>query len=153
MLRFMRLWLASFWVWSNFCNALNIPIPQSINDPTTEPIPAISNLTDGSTAHCTTEKTWISPSVSQLDFYRYSCLDALEMADKDLRLLGRYQLDTEYEFLDRGATPQTTKPQTKLPEKYTTCNENSMVLKLMTARANFKQPDRDGSIFLPAPSP
>ena len=73
-----------------------------------------NNLTVGANAHCTKENSWTIPG---FDFgnYHYSCQEAMRRAQHDI---ARYGLDTDVEFLDQGATAQTTKPKVFLPRKY-----------------------------------
>ena len=79
--------------------------------------PPSSNLTlgVGPNQHCTKDPTWLIPAFPDIRWYQTTCQNALFKADKDLASFG---LDTEFEFLTRGAIPQTTKPQIQLPRKY-----------------------------------
>lgn len=76
-----------------------------------------SNLTVGVNAnvHCTKDPNWFVPAFPDNPSYVSMCQKAKNKAIFDLASHG---LDTEFEFLDRGATAQTTEPQIQLPRKY-----------------------------------
>lgn len=76
-----------------------------------------SDLTVGvnPNVHCTRDPNWLIPAFPDIRNYDSPCQNALAKASQELRSHG---LDTEFEFLDRGATAQTTKPQIQLPRKY-----------------------------------
>ena len=65
--------------------------------------------------HCTKDPTWLIPAFPSISTYDSTCQKALAKAIRDLTT---YELDTEYEFLTRGAAPQTAGPQLQLPRKY-----------------------------------
>ena len=65
--------------------------------------------------HCTGDPNWLVPAFPNIDSYDRSCQNALKKAVADLI---SYGVDTEFEFLNRGATAQTSKPQIELPRKY-----------------------------------
>jgi hypothetical protein len=80
----------------------------------------VANLTIAANAHCTTDNSWLAPRFDDIDDYDFTCHDALFKARMD-PVFNPFNLDTELEFLDRGATAQTTKPKIRLPRKYTVC--------------------------------
>ena len=92
-------------------------------------IPPSSDPTLGVDAnvHCTRDPTWLIPAFPDARYYDNTCQNALFKAEADLN---KYQLDTEYEFLTRGATAQTTKPQIQLPRKYIACKFDDLTNKL-----------------------
>ena len=65
--------------------------------------------------HCTRDPNWLVPAFPNIKSYDRSCRNALKKAADDLI---SYGVDTEFEFLTRGATAQTSKPQIELPRKY-----------------------------------
>lgn len=65
--------------------------------------------------HCTKDPNWFVPASSENPSYEPMCQKAMNKAISDLASHG---LDTEFEFLDLGATAQTTGPQIQLPRKY-----------------------------------
>ena len=81
----------------------------------------VSHNSSGSTVsvsanvHCTKDPNWLIPAFPNIQYYDLTCQDALGKAVKELASHG---LDTEFEFLDRGVTAQTTNPQIRLPRKY-----------------------------------
>lgn len=76
-----------------------------------------NDLTVGVNAdvHCTKDANWLIPAFPNILSYDSMCQNAMGKAINELASHG---LDTEFEFLDRGATAQTTKPQIQLPRKY-----------------------------------
>ena len=86
----------------------------------TFPYPVVQN-SEGTTVgvdddtHCTEDPNWLVPAFPTIFIYDRICKDALAKAFKDLT---SFDLDMEYEFLNRGATAQTTKPQIQVPRKY-----------------------------------
>lgn len=80
----------------------------------------VANLTIAANAHCTTDDSWLAPRFDDINDYDFMCHDALFEARMD-PVFNPFNLDTALEFLDRGATAQTTKPKIHLPRKYTVC--------------------------------
>ena len=82
-------------------------------------IPNLYNISSLSSppagVHCTTDPGWLARGFPIVPTYEYMCFAATQKATMDLR---SYSLTTEYEFLDRGATAQTTRPKIPLPRKY-----------------------------------
>lgn len=74
-----------------------------------------ANLTVGGNAHCTQDSSWLIAPYENITRYRLSCQNAMAQA---IRELSDHGMDTEFEFLDRGATAQTSKPRIELPRKY-----------------------------------
>ncbi|KAL9024922.1 MAG: hypothetical protein Q9196_006158 [Gyalolechia fulgens] len=92
-------------------------------DPMTNPpirsIDSSIKFTAESDLHCTSDNTWKSPFFDDLREYQLGCKEAARMARKDLWLDRHYELEEEYEFLDRGAKGQTIKRPIRLPKIYT----------------------------------
>ena len=65
--------------------------------------------------HCTKDRNWLVPNYPNILYYDYMCQNAMAHAIRELYSHG---VDTEFEFLDRGASAQTTRPQIQLPRKY-----------------------------------
>lgn len=65
--------------------------------------------------HCTKDPNWLVPSYPNILSYDYMCQNAMASAIRELYSHGP---ETEFEFLDRGASAQTTRPQIQLPRKY-----------------------------------
>lgn len=65
--------------------------------------------------HCTKDPNWLIPTYTNILSYDSTCQRAMAAAIRELYSHG---LDTEFEFLDRGASAQTTRPQIQLPRKY-----------------------------------
>ena len=84
-------------------------------------IPNLYNISSLSSppagVHCTTDPGWLARGFPSLPTYESMCFAATQKATMDLR---SYSLTTGYEFLDRGATAQTTRTRILLPRKYVT---------------------------------
>jgi len=80
----------------------------------------VTDLTIAANAHCTTDDSWLASRFDDIEDYDFMCHDALFKARMD-PAFNPFNLDTKLEFLDRGATAQTTKPKIHLPRKYTVC--------------------------------
>lgn len=91
--------------------------PHNISSPSSLASQDSGNLTAAVNAavQCTTDPRWLTPAFPSFPSYELTCQAAMEKAYIDLAF---YDLDAEYEFLDRGATAQTTKPKVALPRKY-----------------------------------
>ena len=89
------------------CSLARALIPKLYN------ISSLSSLPAG--VHCTTDPGWLARGFPILPTPVSMCFAASQKATMDLR---SYSLTTEYEFLDRGATAQTTRPRIPLPRKY-----------------------------------
>ena len=99
-----RLALSSIFIICSIARAL---IPNFYNISSLSSPPAV--------VHCTADPRWLARGFPSLPTYESMCFAATQKATMDLRT---YSLTTEYEFLDRGATAQTTRPKISLPRKY-----------------------------------
>lgn len=80
----------------------------------------VTNLTIAAYANCTPDNSWLAPRFGDIEDYDFACQDALFKAAMDPAFKS-FDLDTEHEFLDRGAIAQTLKPKIHLPRRYTVC--------------------------------
>lgn len=80
----------------------------------------VTNLTNVAYANCTTNNSWLAPRFGDIEDYAFTCHDALFKARMD-PAFNPFDLDTEYEFLNRGAIARTLKPKIHLPRKYVEC--------------------------------
>lgn len=98
--------------------ALNlIPVPSIATAPASGSNSSVVGA-GNSNAHCTKDPTWLAPGFTKFSLYDFMCQDAMNAARRELASHG---MDTEFEFLDRGAAAQTSKPQIQLPRKYVAC--------------------------------
>ena len=81
--------------------------------------------------HCTNDPTWLIPAFPDIRYYDDACQRAMFKAREDLWTYGPY---VEHEFLTRGATPQTTKPQIVLPRKYVVRKYNDLTRTLRSKK-------------------
>lgn len=99
-----------FLIWPGHGTTLTIPNSQPITG-----LSIKSSLTVDVNVHCTRAETWKNPFFHDLGYYVQSCTEAFEMLQEDLT---SYSLYREYEFVDRSATPLTTRPTIHLPKVY-----------------------------------
>ena len=109
----LALW--SIFAWCPFVRALTLNLYNN-----TSPNLASQNSGDFAAGispnlHCTKDPNWLVPTYPNILSYDFMCQTALAHA---VRELSSHGLDTEFEFLDRGSSAQTTKPQIQLPRKY-----------------------------------
>ena len=108
----------ALWSFTKFCPVASILAVNLRNDTSLRLAPHNgSDLTVGvyPNVHCTKDPNWFGPASFENPSYESMCQKAMDKAIDDLVSHG---LDTEFEFLDRGATAQTTGPQIQLPRKY-----------------------------------
>lgn len=99
-----------FLIWPGHGTTLTIPNSQPITGFSIK-----SSLTVDVNIYCTRAETWKSPFFHDIGFYVQSCTEAFETLQEDLT---SYSLYREYEFVDRSATPLTTRPIIRLPKIY-----------------------------------
>lgn len=93
---------------------LNLPSTSPLSSAIPQKSGNITAAVNGA-VHCTTSPLWLAPAFPSFPSYEFMCEAAMEKAKRDLM---SYDMDTEYEFLDRDATAQTTRPTIELPRKY-----------------------------------
>lgn len=137
--------LAIFLIWPAEGTTLTIPNTQPITGSSTKP-----SLTVEPNFHCTRAEAWKSPFFHEMSFYLQSCRGAFKALQQDL---GSYAPYIEYEFVDRSATPLTSRPPIRLPKIYSSGKQFSLLSSLSFSPYARLQLCRNPCIYGPAPLP